>query len=189
MIEAIGTIIVYEVILIGIVDQSKENKSSEYILIMKAYKLGQIIRSIHQGSDISIHTFKDNLSSKSRLNSLKKKQIKICSVFQLLKGLVSLNISKFICCLFFFILTLGLTVSAPFILNFILSNFLSKEDLSLLWLVVLVIFYKTVNTAISIICNFLYSSIGFEYFAFLYWHLLNNYEDMRSDIGKRVNVV
>jgi len=77
MIEAIGTIIVYEVILIGIVDQSKENKSSEYILIMKAYKLGQIIRSIHQGSDISIHTFKDNLSSKSRLNSLKKKQIKI----------------------------------------------------------------------------------------------------------------
>lgn len=74
----------------------------------------------------------------------------------------------------FFALTLAITVSSPFIINFIMTNFIAKQDFSLLLMVFLIIAYKSVASAVSIVCNILYESLGFEYFAYLYWHILNN---------------
>lgn len=143
---------------------------------MKGYNFPQIISSIYQGTDIKVEAFKDNLSSRSRLNSLKSKSVKLTSVLQLVRGLVSLNTKKFMLCLLFFGLTLALTVSGPFIVNLIMSRFLSPENFSLPWLIAIVISYKVVSSLVSVVCNFLSSSLGFEYFAYLYWRILNHHE-------------
>lgn len=92
-------------------------------------------------------------------------------------------------CLLFFTLTLAITVSGPFVINFIMSNFVAKQDFCLLSMVCLIIAYKAVASAASIVCNTLYESLGFEYFAYLYWHILNNCKEVKIHVGKRVNIV
>lgn len=156
-----------------IVLKLNEEKKRGYLLIMKGYNFGQIVKSIHQGTDIKIDAFKNNLSSQQRLNTLKSKTINFTSVVQLIRGLLSLNPNKFMFCILFFILTLALTVSGPFIINFIMSRYLSPSEFSLTWLVLIIIAYKIISSLVSVVCNFLSSSLGFEYFAYLYWKILN----------------
>ena len=132
------------------------------------------------------------------------------SVPRLLLGLVSLNPGKFVGCLVFFALSLALTVGAPFIIKCIVGQLsdVDGQD-SAGWastvpsLIALIVGYKLGGSAISIICDYLYTSLGYEYFAYLYWHLLDNYGDTGQiqtggteqagqagqSLGKLVNVI
>ncbi len=49
--------------------------------------------------------------------------------------------------------------------------------------------YKVVSSLALLICDFLYISLGFEYFAYLYWYILNSYHRLFGTFGKKVNIV
>lgn len=53
----------------------------------------------------------------------------------------------------------------------------------------IIVAYKLLSSGVNIICNILYQSLGYEYFAFLYWYILNNCNNIRQNLGKRVNII
>lgn len=56
-------------------------------------------------------------------------------------------------------------------------------------IVLLVVVYKLFGSVINVICDFAYSSLGFEYFAYLYWFILNNYNRLFGTFGKKINII
>ncbi|MCB0370400.1 MAG: hypothetical protein KDD45_13495 [Bdellovibrionales bacterium] len=94
---------------------------------MKRYKLSSIVEQIHKGSDIDINSFDYILSAKDRLSILKYKKVDTTSVWSLLKGLLTINYSKFIICCLLFLATLALTIAGPFILSYIVEEFIKTE--------------------------------------------------------------
>ncbi len=76
-----------------------------------------------------------------------------------------------------FVGQLGLTVSSPFISKYIIDHYLSEssEDISFFWLVLIILSYKLTKSLVNLVCDFGYTSVGYEYFARVYWHILDNY--------------
>ncbi|MCB0370399.1 MAG: hypothetical protein KDD45_13490, partial [Bdellovibrionales bacterium] len=56
-------------------------------------------------------------------------------------------------------------------------------------MLLLIIVYKIIGAIISILCDFVYTSIGFESFAWLYWCVLSQYDTLAGGIGKIINVI
>lgn len=94
---------------------------------MSGYNLPKIVGSIRKGTDIDIAQFQDCLSSSSRLEDLKNKNIDHSSTKNLLLGLARLNKSKFLVCLLLFSMKVALTISGPFIINNIIHIMLDKQ--------------------------------------------------------------
>jgi ABC-type multidrug transport system fused ATPase/permease subunit len=158
---------------------------------MSGYNLRQIIGQIWEGSSINILTFKHSLSSQPRINSLKSKTIHTNSVPKLLTGLAGINPTKLALSLLLFSFKLATVIAGPFIINFIIQNILNPADSALPFtlLLLLTVLYKAVSSVIVILCNFVYSSMGFEYFAYLYWYLLNHYHRLLGSSGRKVNIL
>jgi len=101
------------------------------------------------------------LSSPSTLNNLKKDSIKIGSIGQLLSALLRINLPKLLICLIFFTVSVGLTISGPWIVNYLVRSLLDSDYSILGWMLLLMLGYKIAGIVINVLCDYYYVSLGF----------------------------
>ena len=85
----------------------------------------------------------------------------VASVRQLLIALVKINIPKFIFCLVSFAITLALTVSGPWIVNYLVRSLMDEDHSELGVMLLLMLGYKLGGAVTNLVCDYLYSSLGF----------------------------
>lgn len=76
------------------------------------------------------------------------------------------------------IVQLSISISSPFFANYLISNHLNDPNSHLFMLILIFTLYKLAKIIVSIVCDFCYQSLGYEYFARLYWELLAKYQAM-----------
>ena len=92
--------------------------------------------------------------------------------------------------LLFFMLRLCSTISMPFFLSYIISGLTDQSQEVSVWsLILIIICYKMVSSVIWTLCDFLYTDLGIEVFAYLQWLILGSESLSGSDIGKAVNII
>lgn len=102
-------------------------------------------------------------------------------------SLVKSNTIKFTLSVFLFLIELFLAITSPLFTNWIIENYLNQEkDNTLLMLILILLGYKLFKTFHSIVLDICYQTLGFQYFAILYHHVLMNYETLN---GKILNLI
>jgi ABC-type multidrug transport system fused ATPase/permease subunit len=149
---------------------------------MKIYDFTKIISEIGKGAEIDISSLNKILSSKARLKQLRKTEIQSESIASLLRSLAHVNLAKLILTVVLMVVQLGLTIASPFLTNYLIDNYLKYPDSLLLGLILIFAGYKVAKFTISIICNYCYQSLGFEFFARLYWYVLANYRSISGRV-------
>ena len=76
------------------------------------------------------------------------------------------------------IVQLSISISSPFFANYLISSHLNDPTSHLFVLILIFALYKLTKIIVNIICDFCYQSLGYEYFARLYWELLDKYQAM-----------
>lgn len=127
---------------------------------MKIYQFTSIVNEIRKGTEINIDNLSEYLSSKTRLKSLRRKEINLNSAVLLLTSLANVNLNKFTLTVFLLIIQLALTISSPFLTNYIIEDYLTNKDSLLIVLLLIILAYKGVKSSIGIVCDFCYQSLG-----------------------------
>lgn len=142
---------------------------------MSNYNLCKIVEQIGKGSKINLSFFNKILASKSRLKVIRHTEIEVESIKSLLRSLISINVVKLTLTVVLFVIHLSITILSPFLASFLIDNYLSEGSDSLGLLLIIFLTYKLFKSVVEIICDFCYQSLGYEYFARLYWHILTSH--------------
>jgi ABC-type bacteriocin/lantibiotic exporter with double-glycine peptidase domain len=86
--------------------------------------------------------------------------------------LARVNEGKFYLTVALFVVQLTITISSPFLTNYLIEDYMKDNSGLLVVLLAIFLGYKLIKNTVGIICDFCYQSLGYEYFARLYWHIL-----------------
>jgi hypothetical protein len=91
---------------------------------MKIYQLGKIVSEIRKGGEINLSIFHQLLSSKPRLKAIRQNLLRADGMKSLIASLLNTNAFKLTLTLVLFILQLSITISSPFLTNYLIENYL-----------------------------------------------------------------
>ena len=94
---------------------------------MRIYQFGKIVSEIRKGGEINLSTFHQLLSSRPRLKAIRHNLLKADGMKSLIRNLLNTNGFKLVLTVVLFILQLSITISSPFLTNYLISDYLKQE--------------------------------------------------------------